>query len=153
MANNHQKQPGRPKTVLVKPHIFINMSMALWRNDDFCIMKNPKFWIHFLDVFAFYHSASSFSSAHLTFGIFNLFLRRCVSKSPKFSSANWHESWCTSLANFCSKASSRGCEKTNFLECNLLMLTMLRGGTEKKNDRVLEVRRRSIAWWKFQEER
>ena len=39
----NQKLPAGPKTVLVKPHVFIKMSMALWRNDDFCIIKNPNF--------------------------------------------------------------------------------------------------------------
>ena len=86
------KHPAGPETVLVKPLVFIKMSVALWRNDDFCIASNPKFWIHFLDVFAFYHSASSFSSDHVTLGILQFFLRRCVSRSPRFSSANWHES-------------------------------------------------------------
>ena len=38
------------------------------------------------------------------------------------------------------------------MECNLLMLTMLRGGTEKKNDSVLEVRRRTIVCWKLEED-
>ena len=99
--------------------------MALWRNDDFCIIETLKFWIHLLDVFAFYHSASSFSSAHLTLGILHLFLRRCASKCPAFFSANWHGSWYTSIANFCSRAASRGYEATNCLECNLSMLTML----------------------------
>ena len=134
----NQKQPAGPETVLVKTLVFIKMSVALWRNDDFCIASNPKFWIHFLDVFAFYHSASSFSSDHVTLGILQFFLRRCVSRSPRFSSANWHESWCTSIASFCSETSNRGCEKTNFWECSLLMLTMLL--------------RRTVACWKLQDE-
>ena len=29
------KLPAGPETVLVKPHVFIKMSVALWRNDDF----------------------------------------------------------------------------------------------------------------------
>ena len=91
-ASMNQKHPAGPETVLVKPLVFIKMSVALWRNDDFCIASNPKFWIHFLDVFSFYHSASSFSSDHVTLGILQFFLRRCVSRSARFSSANWHES-------------------------------------------------------------
>ena len=75
------KHPAGPGTVLVKPHFFKKMCMALWRNDDFCIIETLKFWIHFLDGFAFYHSASSFSSAHLTLGILHLFLHRLILKN------------------------------------------------------------------------
>ena len=83
-SHYQQKHPAGPGTVLVKPHFLKKMSMALWRNDDFCIIETLKFWIHFLDVFVFYYSASSFSSAHLTLGILHLFLRRCASKCPEF---------------------------------------------------------------------
>ena len=98
--------------------------MALWRNDDFCIIETLKFWIHLLDVFAFYHSASSFSSAHLTLGILHLFLRRCASKCPEFFLQIGMEVDIPPLPTFAVEQQVAAMRRQT-VECNLSMLTML----------------------------
>ena len=96
-----QRELNECETVIVK-HIFFWMSLAPWRQANFCCEKPSKHGFHFF-VLAF-----TTVTYHFYRKKWRMCFIRCVSKLQRFSVESWCWGWCTSIATTWSRTVNCG---------------------------------------------